>query len=192
MIRLRKKFTLFYINRYDYLLSFIKKYFYILSGYLEVEGNIYWNYKAKLDLKGTNKHSFLSIGNKSTVKEYSIFAPRSSYIKIGENCSINPYCVLISRGGIDIGNNVRIATGTYIIAFNHNYIDKNKLITEQGNNHLGIKILDDVWIGSGVRILDGVTINQGAVIASGSVVTKDVKEFTVVAGAPAKYIKSRI
>ncbi|MFM6860620.1 MAG: DapH/DapD/GlmU-related protein [Dolichospermum sp.] len=50
---------------------------------------------------------------------------------------------------------------------------------------------DDVWIGSGCQILDGITIGKGAIIGAGSVVTKDVEPYSVVAGVPSKLIKRR-
>ena len=56
---------------------------------------------------------------------------------------------------------------------------------------LKTEIKSDVWIGAGVKILPGVTIGEGAIIASGAVVTKDVKKYSIVAGVPAKLIKSR-
>ena len=56
---------------------------------------------------------------------------------------------------------------------------------------LGIKIMNDVWIGTGVRILDGVTIGRGSVIGAGSVVTKSIPDYSVAVGAPAKVIKKR-
>ncbi len=59
------------------------------------------------------------------------------------------------------------------------------------NNQYYVIIENDVWIGSHVLILNGVTVKTGAIIAAGSVVTKDVEPYTIVAGVPAKKIKSR-
>ena len=55
----------------------------------------------------------------------------------------------------------------------------------------GVIIEDDCWIAANSIILAGVTIGQGSVVAAGSVVTENVTAYSVVAGVPAKFIKSR-
>ena len=55
-----------------------------------------------------------------------------------------------------------------------------------------IVIEDYVWIATGAMILPGVTVGEGAVVAAGSVVTKDVPPWTVVAGNPAREVKKRV
>lgn len=84
-----------------------------------------------------------------------------------------------------------IADNVHIRTVTHLYMDKNKLIQQQGHIEKDIKIGDDVWIGFGAQIMDGVTIGQGAVIGAGSVVTKNVENYAVVGGVPAKLIKYR-
>jgi serine acetyltransferase len=112
-------------------------------------------------------------------------------IKIGDNCSINPYTVLYGHGNLTIGNNVLIAGHCLIIPANHNFKDNRITINNQGLSTLGITIGDNVWIGSGCQILDGVTIAEGAIIAAGAVVNKNVDAFTTVGGVPAKLLKDR-
>ena len=133
----------------------------------------------------------LVVANSVKIKEYAVLAPRDGFIKIGENSSINPFCVLLGYGGITIGSNVRIAAGSYLIAFNHNFDDIKTPIAKQGNNKKGIVVEDDVWIGAGVKILDGVTIGTGSVIGANSTVTKNIPPFSVAVGTPAKVIKIR-
>jgi len=74
-------------------------------------------------------------------------------------------------------------------ALDHNYEDLNLRIDEQGVRTKEIKIDDDVWIGANAVITAGVHIGRHAVVAAGAVVTKDVPEYCVVAGVPAKIIK---
>lgn len=113
-------------------------------------------------------------------------------IKIGDNCSINPYAIIYGHGGLRIGNNVLIAGGVMIIPNNHNFIEKDRIIIEQGCTAQGIVIEDDVWIGHGCSILDGVIVREGTVIAAGSVVNQSTEPYSIVAGVPAKVIKYRI
>lgn len=112
-------------------------------------------------------------------------------IRIGDDCSFNPYCVIYGHGGLRIGNSVRIAAHTVIVPANHNFDDPHTPIRLQGLTTKGITIGNDVWIGAGVRIMDGVEIGNGCVVAAGSVVTKSVPNGAVVAGVPAKVIRVR-
>jgi acetyltransferase-like isoleucine patch superfamily enzyme len=99
--------------------------------------------------------------------------------------------MLNGAGGLEVGNNVRIAAHTVIIAANHIYESRDTPIRNQGARKEGIKIHNDVWIGSNVTILDGVTIGEGSIIAAGAVVTESVPEYSIVGGVPAERIGSR-
>ena len=107
-------------------------------------------------------------------------------INIGKHVFINAGCCFQDQGGIEIGNNVLIGHQTVIATLNHD------LAPEKRWNMLPapVKIGNNVWIGSHATILSGVTIGDNAVIAAGAVVTKDVAANTVVAGIPAKLIKT--
>jgi len=85
-----------------------------------------------------------------------------------------------------------VAPNCMIAGGNHNYSRIDKPMMFQGSNSKGIIIEDDVWIGANSSILDGVKIGKGAIIAAGSVVTKDVCAYDIVAGVPAKKINSRL
>src|SRR6185369_13351419 len=118
---------------------------------------------------------------------YAMIKTAGGDISFGEYRTVHPFCVIYGfAGGLQIGDAVRIATHSIIVPGNHNYEDAEKPIRLQGTTSKGIKIEDDVWLGAGVKVLDGVTISKGAVVAAGAVVTKDVPEFSVMAGIPAK------
>jgi acetyltransferase-like isoleucine patch superfamily enzyme len=113
-----------------------------------------------------------------------------SGIKIGRDSLVGEYSVIRGQGGVQIGDRVYTSPFTQIIAVNHVFDDPNGPFVEQGITAEGITIEDDVWLGAGAIVTDGVRIGQGAVIAAGAVVTKDVPPHTVVAGIPARPIKS--
>lgn len=143
-------------------------------------------------------HRGILIGNRVTIGKHAIIRPSNAYggeigegLKIGNNSSIGPFGYIGCSGYIEIGNNVIMGPRVGIFAENHHYDDLDIPIKEQGVKRSFVKIEDDCWIASNVVILAGVTIGQGSVLASGSVITKDVLPFSVVAGVPAKVIKSR-
>ena len=114
----------------------------------------------------------------------------NSGIKIGENSLIGEYSVIRGQGGVSIGNRVYTSPMTQFIAVNHVFDDPNRPFIEQGITAQGIVIEDDVWLGSNVVVTDGVRIGKGAVVAAGAVVTQDVPPHTVVAGVPARIVRS--
>lgn len=188
---MRKKFARVISQRMNNYASLLRQLIWRSSGYAVLGEKIYLDWNVVLELGGANDNSFVIIGNNSKIKSGAILAPRCGFIKFGERCSVNSYCVFLGYGGITIGNDVRIAAGSKFIAFNHNFEDVNRTIQSQGNNFKGITIGNDVWIGADVKVLDGVTIGDGVVVGAGSVVTKDVAARSVVAGVPAKLIKIR-
>ncbi|MFO7661694.1 MAG: DapH/DapD/GlmU-related protein [Chloroflexota bacterium] len=112
-----------------------------------------------------------------------------SGITIGRDSLIGEYTVIRGQGGVTIGDRVYTSPFTQIIAVNHVFSDPNRPFIEQGITAEGIKIEDDVWLGSGAIVTDGVHIGRGAVVAAGAVVTKNVPAHTVVGGVPARILK---
>lgn len=107
------------------------------------------------------------------------------YSGIGVNAKIYGRC--------RIGKYVMMGEDCTIITRNHNFGRTDIPMMDQGfSEECPVEIGDDVWIGDKVTIMPGVHIGQGSIIAAGSVVTHDVPAFSVVAGVPAKVIKSRI
>ncbi len=128
------------------------------------------------------------IGNNCTVAaEAFLHGP----IRIGDGVSIN-HRVSIDGGrhGVVIGPHCRIAAGVVIYAFNHG-LALDRPISKQPVTSRGIVIGEDVWIGANAGITDGVRIGDHAVIGMGSVVTRDVPPWAIVAGAPARQIGDR-
>ncbi|MDJ1482401.1 acyltransferase [Cytophagaceae bacterium YF14B1] len=150
---------------------------------------------------------YLSIGNNSMVSGNFIFEKSTGFIHIGDRTFIgggNFICI----EGITIGSDVMFSWGCTVIDNDaHSLlwsqrindvtdwkkgIEENKIGFYKDWSHVKkaqIIIKDKAWIGFNSIILKGVTIGEGAIIAAGSVVTKDVPDFAVVAGNPAQIIK---
>jgi acetyltransferase-like isoleucine patch superfamily enzyme len=111
-------------------------------------------------------------------------------LRLGRDCSVNVYTVV--RGAVRIGDAVRIGAHTSILGFNHTMDDPDTEVFRQPLTSRGIRIGDDVWVGSHVVVLDGVTVGDRAVLAAGAVVTKDVPPGAVVGGNPARLLKWRV
>jgi acetyltransferase-like isoleucine patch superfamily enzyme len=105
---------------------------------------------------------------------------------LGNNVNIHRFCYLDARGGIDIGDDVSIAHGCSLVAFDHSWDDRSKPIKYNPLVAAPIEIGSDVWLGCGVRVLSGVSIGKRSIIAAGAVVTKGFYEAGIFGGVPAK------
>lgn len=107
-------------------------------------------------------------------------------ITIGKDTIVGDHAFLDGRDKLTIGDHVDIASGVMIYNSQHDLDSQDFQATLEP-----VEIGDYVFIGPRVTILPGVKIGKGAVVAAGAVVTKDVPEFTIVGGVPAKEIGQR-
>lgn len=107
-------------------------------------------------------------------------------LRIGENTTIGHGAVLDARGGLTIGNNVNFSSGVWVWTMQHDPQDPSF-----GLKTAPVTIKDYAWLSSRSTVLPGVTVGEGAVVAAGAVVTKDVADYTIVGGIPAKPIGQR-
>jgi maltose O-acetyltransferase len=114
----------------------------------------------------------------------------SSALEIGDNSGIGRDCNL--SGKVIIGSNVMMGPHCYFVTVNHQYDRIDIPMNLQGNTEENpIIIGDDVWIGASCIFLPGVHVGTGCIVGAGSVVTKDVPDYAIVGGNPAKIIKYR-
>ncbi len=135
-----------------------------------------------------NTTDWVKLGNgyaRSSVRIYS-----KDGLTVGNLTWISDDCYIDAQGGIVIGNHVLVGPQTHIYSSEHG-IAPDPLIREQHHVKKQTVIEDDVWIGANSVITGGVTIHKHSVIGAGSVVTKDVPEYEIWAGNPAKKIGDR-
>ena len=123
-------------------------------------------------------------------KSFGLFPPFytdcGKNIRFGKRVFINSGCKFQDQGGITIGDDVLVGHNCVIATLNHAMDPDRRADMVPAPVVIG----DKVWIGANVTILQGVTIGEGAVVAAGAVVSKVVPPRAVVAGVPAKVIKT--
>jgi galactoside O-acetyltransferase len=128
------------------------------------------------------------------------FDKENCLIKIGSRTFIGG-SKLICADRIEIGDDVLISWGCTIVDHNSHSLSFSERKNDVVDGLVGekdwtnvlinrVEIKDKVWIGFDVKILKGVVIGEGAIVAAGSIVTKHVPPYTLVAGIPAKVIKT--
>jgi maltose O-acetyltransferase len=113
-------------------------------------------------------------------------------IELGDRVAFNIGCFVNGFNGLVFGDGVNIGPHCMIHTANHNFDDATRPVTDQGwAETRPLVIGKNTWIGMGALILPGVRIGEGCVVGAGSVVARDLEEYTVAVGNPAKPIKSR-
>jgi acetyltransferase-like isoleucine patch superfamily enzyme len=166
--------------RHGYLLSAGKN--------LILEDNVSVN---ALSTEGITMGDHVSIARDSILFATGVIAHKGKGIHIGDRTGISARAYFAGQGGISIGKDVIMGPNVQIFSENHNFSDLDLTIKEQGVTKTPVVIGDNCWIGAGVTILAGVHIGDGCVIAASSVVSKSIPPNSIVAGVPAKVIKSR-
>lgn len=110
-------------------------------------------------------------------------AVRPNKVSIGRNVVVMNGCLMMSAGTITIEDDARIAANTQLISNNHDPYDRDIITCKP------VRICRGAWIGAGSTILPGVTVGKYAIVGAAAVVTKDVPDYAVAVGNPARVIK---
>ena len=122
------------------------------------------------------------IGENSIVyNQLTVVRPKN--VKIGKNVTVMNGALMMSAGGITLEDNVLIAANVQLISNNHDPYDRYVITCKP------ILIKEGAWVGAGATILPGVTVGKHAIIGANSVVSKDIPDYAVAVGCPAKVIK---
>lgn len=159
--------------------------YYLPSSYLPIVGKFFNMIRVAF------VRNLFPVGSNVTIQR-RVYLGRNSIKSLG-NCSGLGINFRVHNANITIGNYVMMGPDVLIMGGGHNFENTNIPMLKQGSQRTSeITIEDDVWIGARVTILGRVKrIGKGAIIGAGSVVTKDVSEYAIVGGNPAKVIKYR-
>jgi acetyltransferase-like isoleucine patch superfamily enzyme len=132
------------------------------------------------------KISGIKMGKHSTIHCWARFYEMSN-IEIGEGTIIGDHCFLDGRDKLIIGNHVDIASQVLIYNSEHDIHSQDFYADKTASVEIG----DYVFVGPRAIILSGVKLGKGAIVAAGAVVTKDVPEYKIYGGVPAREIGER-
>ena len=110
-------------------------------------------------------------------------AVRPNCVTIGKNVIVMNGCLMMSAGTITLEDDVRIAANVQLISNNHDPYERDIITCKP------VVVKKGAWVGAGSTILPGVTVGKYAIVGAASVVTKDVPDYAVAVGNPAKVIK---
>ena len=150
---------------------------------------------AALDAKGQDNQG-IQIGDNTIISRNVVLSCKGADINIGSGCTIGINSIVHALQGspVNIGDDMLCGAFCYFIGSGPYVTDSLKTpFKKQGMTpHGGIVIDNNVWLGSNVQVLDGIKIETGSIIGSSAVVNRNVPEYSVFAGIPAKLIKKRV
>jgi len=125
-------------------------------------------------------------GRKPRVKKGAEISPNAT---LGDHSELGTRCMIQSN--VHIGNNVIMGPDVKIYSRNHKFDRLDVPIQAQGKSYYETYIGNDVWLGANVIVTAGCKVGNHVIVAAGAVVTKDVPDFAIVGGVPAKVLKYR-
>lgn len=182
-----------------YFQSFIKnRWGKVLNGNLKIGKHTVLN-GARLDVR-RQEGCALTIGESSNVQCQIVLEKENAVVKVGSRTHLGGGALIDAASCIEIGDDVLIAFDVLIIDHASHSIKfserKNDVFDWVHNRkdwtsveQAPVRIMNKAWIGARSIVLKGVTIGEGSVVGAGSVVTKDVPPWTIVAGSPARVIR---
>ena len=138
------------------------------------------------------KDNAITIGDNVIISKGCVVQAKTGTLSIGDRCDIGVQTIITSASAITLEQSVLIAGNCYIGGARYPLEDTNKTIMEQGTYSRGpLSIGEGSWIGASSTVLDGVRIGKGCVIGAGSVVSRDIPDYAVAVGTPARVMKIR-
>jgi acetyltransferase-like isoleucine patch superfamily enzyme len=157
---------------------------------IHIGDNVVIDDNCVLDAKGEDNKG-IAIHNGVFVGRGTILTCHNGDIVLEDNVNIGFNCVISSLSSIVIRKNHLMAAFCYLVGGDHDSDRTDIPVLFQGRSSKGIMIEDNVWLGAGVAVLDGVLVGRDSIIGAHAVVNKNVQEFAIAAGVPAKFLWDR-
>lgn len=157
---------------------------------IHIGDNVVIDDNVLLDAKGEDNKGIF-IGDGAFIGRNSILSCKDGDIHIGPRTNIGFNCEIFSGGSVILGEKIFLAAYCYLVGGTHKFDRTDIPIMDQERQARGITIGNNVWLGAHVVVDDGVTIGRDAIIGAGAVVNRDVPEFAIAGGVPAKLIRDR-
>ena len=144
-----------------------------------------------IDGRGAGAKGFI-IEDQVIINRNCMLLAKTGHIKLGKRTSLGANSVIVSMSGVELGEAVLTAGNCYLSAGAYQFENLEIPVMDQDAFSKGpIIVGKNSWLGTSATILDGIKIGEGAVIGAGAVVTKDIPDFAIAVGLPAKVYKIR-
>lgn len=163
--------------------------FKIRNPHIVTEGFVFLG--PKVEVYARRGYGRLTLGRWVWIGKGNAIRCHEGNLRIGEKVVFGGDNTINCYLDIEIGANSLFADWIYICDFDHRYDDLTMPIKKQGIVKSPVRIGANCWIGEKSTILRGVTVGDGSVIASHALVNRDVPEYSIVAGVPARVLKTR-
>ncbi len=159
------------------------------GGRLQTDGLCFVCPGVKLEI---GRDATVSLGRWSWLGHGCKVRAHEGEVSIGAKSVLGQECTISAYQHVSIGRECIIADRVMMIDFDHGTAEVERPIREQGIYKRNVEVGHNVWIGYGACVLRGVKVGDNAVIGTSAVVTRDVPENAVVAGIPARVIRTRL
>ncbi len=157
---------------------------------IRIGDNVVIDDNVVLDAKGENNRG-LFIGDGVFVGRNTILSCKNGDIHLEDGANIGFNCEIFSANKVTVGKNVLMAAYCYLVGGTHTFARTDIPILHQSREARGIAVGDNAWLGAHVVVFDGVELGKESIVGAGAVVSKNVPDWQIAAGVPAKVVKDR-
>ena len=157
---------------------------------IRIGSNVIVDDNCCLDAKGSDNDG-IDLDDGVFLGRNTILSCKNGNIHLEERANLGFNCEIFSGGDVRVGKDVLFAAYVYLVGGDHIYDRTDVPVSQQGRTSQGIVVGDGCWLGAHVVVADGIQIGQDAIVGAGAVVLKNIPDFYVAAGVPARPIKDR-